>query len=327
MRPTHPISAGTTLLAALLPASLAASTLATPNVEMPVLRSDLTPDQNFTSGPNGTYQDSATARPDGWTERNITGAYSSSGSESTEIAYNGGTGGGTLTWSTSESLAGTLLQRVSTAAGAWSFESSWRFSSTLDYAGSARTYGNFYFVIVAENKNTLSFDRYVRILVDQPLSIRLDLAATLSKGTIFDVSSSAVLLKNPFNFTGLAFAASSSSLLDLPGHTRMASGSAGNIDYSITATADAGGIHYDLSLSPRDPSTPETLELRWFLDHDAVINDMGANRLNTSKTFSGEILESLTVTPVPEPSAIAFTLLAFSAACIHRGRRPHSPGE
>lgn len=316
----RPLRPGLAALVLLSPPASEAASLSVPTVSMEVVLSDFTTDRSYDSGrPGARLSRSDTTNPDGSRLTTLSAVAESSG-----IRHSGNThGGGTLTTESSKTFEATLHRRESTTASSWSFDSTFGFSASLDYTATSTTYGKFFFALVATNENSLSFDRYARILVDRPLAIQLSLSGAFSRGYFSDVSTSAVLLAPPFDFTGLMILPGAKNLTagaEAVSSARL--GSSTSTDYRVTATGNRDGVTYDILLAPKDPGNPETVELRWFLDYKSTLQDVGANRLTTSLDSSGVIRESLTVTTIPEPSCALVLAVGLASAGIVRSRRP-----
>jgi len=298
--------------------NLSAATTYTPEVTLSILNSAVTPDSSFTSGGPGssfTRVDTNTGPASG--SSTLAGTHQSSGTKTSGTP----TMGGTLQWNSSSSFNGNLEWSQSSSEGSWSFNSTYKFNSSLDYQATSTTYGNFFYALAASNTNALSFDRYAQIEVSQPLSIQLSLATSFS-GPASPLQANTVLLGAPFTFQGIFFSTTGTALMGNPGaEPFVRSGTRGNLSYSVTGRGTADGIFYDILVSPITTGVTETLELRWFLDQESKLQKGGTNRLSVSMANSGTIQESLRILAIPEPSPWMLATAGF-VGVLGRRKRP-----
>lgn len=297
-----------------------AASVTTPVVSLPVLRSDFVLDPSMTSGnPGAQSSQTQSIGPDGSTITEVHGSYVASGSHTTSVQA----GGGTLNWTTNESFDGTLVQSISTTANSWSYQSTFDFRNSLEYTASATTSGNFFFILLPSSENTLSFDRYAQILVDQPIALRLSLSAAFTQGYFSSVTGSTVLLADPFNFQGLMLTTSFGNLTGSTDPTLFQkAGTKGAINYLVNASGNRNGVEYEILLTPQSPGISEYLELRWFIDYESALQGFGSNKLVTDLEVSGTLRESLIVTAIPEPTPVLLFSLAALPAMGYRRRHP-----
>ncbi len=241
--------------------------------------------------------------------------------------------GGTKHSSSTQEFQSTSRERTGTDGSSLQFDRTYQFSTTLDYTRSVSTFGNFIFIDYAKLAVGFEATRQISLTLDGPVAVSLVLRAEATRTATFPNSLSGTNLDPAGIFSSLVVFGGDPAFVNLVLVNTLAGletgpvelqGTKKDVNYHISASVENGALNLEMLFSPAVAGQPVDLELRYFLRGDTGLSfPISAPGTRSAQgSIAGDIQESLTVRPVPEPGGAELAACGAAALLLRRRRTP-----